>query len=144
MSEQLKLPKSLEKLEDLAYNLWFAWNPDARDLFREIDVDLWRTTGRNPVEILLQANPSRLDDLSQDNNFVEKVHKCWDRFQKYMDNKETTFTKNFPKMADRQIAYFCAEYGIHESLPNYAGGLGVLAGDHTKSASDLGLPFVAV
>jgi len=144
MSEQLKLPKSLEKLEDLAYNLWFAWNPDARDLFREIDVDLWRTTGRNPVEILLQANPSRLDDLSQDNNFVEKVNKFWDRFQKYMDKKETTFTKNFPKMADRQIAYFCAEYGIHESLPNYAGGLGVLAGDHTKSASDLGLPFVAV
>jgi len=143
MSNNLNLPKSLEKLEDLAYNLWFAWNPDVRDLFREIDVDLWRSSGRNPVEFLLQADPLRLQEISKDTDFVGKVQKRWNRFNEYMERKDTTYMKNFPQMGDHLIAYFSAEYGIHESLPNYAGGLGVLAGDHAKSASDLGLPFIA-
>lgn len=143
MSNNLNLPKSLEKLEDLAYNLWFAWNPDVRDLFREIDVDLWRSSGRNPVEFLLQTDPLRLKELSKDAAFVGRVQKRWERFHEYMERKDTTFIRNFPMMGDHLIAYFSTEYGIHESLPNYAGGLGVLAGDHAKSASDLGLPFIA-
>ncbi len=143
MTQKINLPENLEKLEDLAYNLWFAWNPDARDLFREMDMDLWRASGRNPVELLLQISPDRLAELAHDHGFVERVNQCWQRFQTYMENKDTTFARNFPKMNDHLIAYFCAEYGIHESLPNYAGGLGILAGDHAKSASDLGLPFIA-
>ncbi len=143
MSYEINLPKNLEKLEDLAYNLWFAWNPDVRDLFREMDVDLWRSRGRNPVETLLEITPERLEELANDTVFVGKLRKSWKRLQNYLEKKDTTFSKNFPKMSDHLVAYFCAEYGIHESLPNYAGGLGILAGDHTKAASDLGLPFIA-
>jgi len=144
MSDNLNLPKSIEKLEDLAYNLWFSWNPDVRDLIRGIDENLWRKYSRNPAEVLLRVNPVRLKEVSEDPNFVAKVQNSWERYNAYIESKDTTFQKNFPNMLDHQIAYFSAEYGIHESLPNYAGGLGILAGDHTKSASDLGLPFIAI
>ena len=144
MNSNIKLPEPLEKLGELAYNLWFAWNPDVRDLFREINENVWRTGGRNPVEILLQTDPARLEQLAADSVFVEKVRNSWNRFQIYMERKDTTFNKNYPKLGDHLVAYFCAEYGIHESLPNYAGGLGILAGDHAKSASDVGLPFIAI
>jgi starch phosphorylase len=144
MTERFKLPPSLEKLGDLATNLWFSWNPDVRDLYRGIDLDTWRNCGGNPVKFLERVDPKKIDTFSKDTIYLDKVNKSWDRFIQYLDNKKTTFAINYPKMLDHSIAYFSAEYGIHESLPNYAGGLGVLAGDHTKSASDLGLPFIAV
>lgn len=140
----ISLPKELQKLEDLAFNLWFSWNPDVRDLFREIDVDLWRSCGRNPVQFLYDVEAEKLTAKANDSSFVEKVNKSWNRYNEYLNNTKTHFSKNYPKMQDHLIAYFSAEYGIHESLPNYAGGLGILAGDHTKSASELGLPFVAI
>jgi glycogen phosphorylase len=143
-NNKFNLPEKLKGLEDLAYNLWFSWNPDARDLFREIDVDLWRSCGRNPVQFLFDVQPETLTAKANDVSFVEKVNHTWQRYSDYLDNKKTHFAKNYPKMQDHLIAYFSAEYGIHESLPNYAGGLGILAGDHTKSASDLDLPFVAI
>ncbi len=144
MTKRFELPPSLEKLGDLATNLWFSWNPDVRDLYREIDIDTWRNSGRNPVKFLEMIDPLKIDIYSKDSSFLEKLNIAWDRFNQYIENKATTFTRNYPKMLDHSIAYFSTEYGIHESLPNYAGGLGVLAGDHTKSASDLGLPFIAV
>jgi starch phosphorylase len=144
MINNFNLPESIANLGELAYNLWFSWNPDIRDLFREIDVNLWRKCGRNPVEFLLSIEQDKLQQYAQDQTFLEKLHRRWERFDKYMQLTETPFSKNYPKMLDHLIAYFSAEYGIHESLPNYAGGLGILAGDHTKSAGDLGLPFVAV
>ncbi len=143
-NNKFNLPSSLEKLEDLAYDLWFSWNPDIRDLFREIDVNLWRSCGRNPIEFLHDVDPLKLKKVADDPIFLEKLQNRWDRYFTYMEEKNTPFQKNYPKMTDHLIAYFSAEYGIHESLPNYAGGLGILAGDHTKSASDLGIPFVAV
>ncbi len=144
MAKRFELPPSLEKLGELATNLWFSWNPDVRDLYREIDIDTWRNSGRNPVKFLEMIDPVKIDTYSKDSSFLKKLNITWDRFNQYIENKTTTFTRNYPKMLDHSIAYFSAEYGIHESLPNYAGGLGVLAGDHTKSASDLGLPFIAV
>ncbi|MCK4754510.1 MAG: DUF3417 domain-containing protein, partial [Calditrichia bacterium] len=144
MAKRFALPPSLEKIGDLATNLWFSWNPDVRDLYREIDIDTWRNSGRNPVKFLEMIDPVKIDTYSKDSSFLKKLNITWDRFNQYIENKATTFIRNYPKMLDHSIAYFSAEYGIHESLPNYAGGLGVLAGDHTKSASDLGLPFIAV
>ena len=144
MQNNFNLPESLVNLGELAYNLWFSWNPDARDLFRDIDLDLWRACGRNPVGFLLRVDQDKLKHFSQDPLFLDKLHRRWERFNTYMQRRETPFSKNYPKMMDHLIAYFSAEYGIHESLPNYAGGLGILAGDHAKCASDLGLPFVAV
>ena len=143
-NNKFNLPEKLQKLEDLAYDLWFSWNPDVRDLFREIDIDLWRSCGRNPVQFLYDVKPYKLDSKANDTSFVEKINISWQRYNDYLKNQKTHFSKNYPKMTDHLIAYFSAEYGIHESLPNYAGGLGILAGDHTKSASELGLPFVAI
>ncbi len=144
MNKEYTLPKSLEKLEDLASNLWFSWNPDVRDLFREIDVDLWRQVNRNPVEFLQSVDPFKIKKAAEDPTFIGRMQKAWERLEEYRQREDTPFRKNYPKMNDHLIAYFSAEYGIHESIPNYAGGLGILAGDHTKSASDVGLPFVAV
>jgi len=144
MDKELNLPESLEKLGELAQNLWFSWNPDVRDLFRDIDVDLWRERGRNPVDFLLKVDQTKLKKAAENQSYLEKLQRRWERFNKYIAAENTRFKKNYPKLLDHSIAYFSAEYGIHESLPNYAGGLGILAGDHTKSASDLGLPFIAV
>ncbi len=144
MSDNFNMPESLKNLEALAYNLWFGWNPDVRDLYWEIDPDTWRKCGQNPVRFLATVDKDKLEQISGNKAFVDKVNKSWDRLQVYLDSNQTAFKKNYPKMADHSIAYFSTEYGIHESLPNYAGGLGVLAGDHTKTASDLGLPLIAV
>ena len=143
-NNKLNLPDKLQSLENLSFNLWFSWNPEVRDLFREIDVDLWQTSGRNPVQFLFDVEPEKLAKKADDSAFVEKVNKIYKRYNDYLENPKTQFSQNYPKMQDHLIAYFSAEYGIHESLPNYAGGLGILAGDHAKSASDLGLPFVAI
>lgn len=144
MQKRFNLPSSLEKLENLATNLWFSWNPDVRDLFREIDLELWRSCGRNPVMFLDSVDPKKLERVSSDPSFLERLENSWQKLNQYLNDPQTAFQKNYPKMLDHQIAYFSTEYGIHESVPNYAGGLGVLAGDHTKSASDLGVPFIAV
>ena len=144
MSDVFNLPKLLNPLGELAYNLWFSWNPDARDLFREIDLDLWRNEDRNPVAFLKKVSTERIEQFAANKEFVKKVKQVHSRFKKYMENGATMFNQNYPNLENQLIAYFSAEYGLHESLPNYAGGLGVLSGDHCKTASDLGLPFVAV
>ncbi|TFH02150.1 MAG: alpha-glucan family phosphorylase [Calditrichales bacterium] len=144
MNRDFKLPESLGKLSELATNLWFSWNPDVRDLFKHIDAEVWQKSGGNPVLFLDTVTAEKIKKCADDPVFIEMMEAAWQRLQTYLNEKQTAFATNFPRMMDHQVAYFSAEYGLHESLPNYAGGLGVLAGDHTKSASDIGLPFVAV
>ena len=141
---EFKIPKPLEKLKELAYNLWFSWNPDVRDLYKDIDESTWRRSGHNPVEFLSTVDPFKLQHAADNPTFIGKLEKSWERFKTYMTTKDTPFTKNYPRMAAQSIAYFSAEYGIHECLPNYAGGLGILAGDHIKSCSDMGIPIFGI
>lgn len=144
MNTQKDLPNSLKPLYELSMNLWFSWNPDVRDLYREMDLQLWRSVGRNPVAFLKNISSDKLNQFAANQDFQKKLQKAYKRFLNYMNNGETIFSKNYPSLKENYVAYFSAEYGLHESLPNYAGGLGILAGDHCKTASDLGLPFVAV
>lgn len=144
MSKELNLPDTLKPLEELSMNLWFSWNPDVRDIFREIDLELWRKEDRNPAAFLKKVSPEKLLSISKDQAFLDRLNNIHSRFKDYLNYNKTRFVENYPNLKNQLIAYFSAEYGLHESLPNYAGGLGILAGDHCKTASDLGLPFVAV
>ncbi len=137
-----KLPKDLEPLRDLVFNLWWTWEPDTRKVFRHLDVDLWERTNHNPLRMLQHSRQARLEQLSKDDDFLEALEKVYAKFEAYMHDEETYArmrTANRPS-----VAYFSAEFGFHESFPNYSGGLGILAGDHCKSASDLGLDLCGV
>jgi len=138
------LPAAIERLNELAYNLWFSWNDDALQLFQHMDAREWEQTGHNPVRLLQELSDARLQELSADSGFLEAYQRVFAFFDDYMHSGDTWFNNRFGDDAAVQIAYFSAEFGFHESLPIYSGGLGVLAGDHCKSASDLGLPFVGV
>lgn len=135
-----QLPPSLEPLRELAYNMWWSWEPTARRLFRELDVPLWEETNHNPVRVLQLCRQARLIELSQDDQYLEELKKVISAFHNYLSRKDTYASTR----QNASIAYFSAEYGLHESFPNYSGGLGILSGDHCKSASDLGLDFTAV
>jgi starch phosphorylase len=135
-----KLPSSIEPLRELAYNMWWSWEPTARRLFRDLDVPLWEETNHNPVRMLQLCRQSRLIEISQDEHYLKELKQVITAFHNYLSRKDTyASTRSNPS-----IAYFSAEYGLHESFPNYSGGLGILSGDHCKSASDLGLDFTAV
>ena len=136
------LPKTLQGLESLAYNLRWAWDPDTIDLFRRIDPNLWETVYHNPVRLLNDIGQERLDQLSQNPGFLAHFRRVSESLHAFMDGDTWFQTHN--RKSDMEIAYFSAEFGLTESLPIYSGGLGVLAGDHLKSASTLGLPFSAV
>lgn len=142
-----RLPQALRRLEELAYNLYWSWTPRAQDLFRELDARAWETSQHNPVRTLLETPAARLEALSQDPDYLARYRRVLADFDAYMaagsaGKGEVWAAKHAPELAP--VAYFSMEYGFHESLPIYSGGLGVLAGDHCKSASDLGLPFTAV
>jgi starch phosphorylase len=138
-----RLPASLERLREIAYNLWWSWAPVAAELFMRIDPDLWEAVHGNPIELLGRVDQRRFDELSTDDAFTSHLDAAWTTFQRYMQ-REGWFSKTFPEAAGARIAYFSMEYGLHECLPIYSGGLGVLAGDHLKTASDLGIPLVGV
>jgi starch phosphorylase len=138
-----RLPPSLERLRSIAYNLWWSWSADGHELFVRLDPDLWEAVRGSPIELLARVDQARLDELAGDDAFTSHLDACWQTFQRYMQ-REGWFHKTFPEAAQSRIAYFSMEYGIHECLPIYSGGLGVLAGDHLKTASDLGLPLVGV
>ena len=138
-----RLPAGLERLDEIAKNLWWAWAPEARELFLRIDAELWEEVHGNPIELLSRVDQRRLDELAQDDVFLARLEAAHGTLQRYMAH-EGWFNKHFPEAKDSRIAYFSMEYGLHESLPIYSGGLGVLAGDHLKTASDLGLPLVGV
>ena len=137
------LPEPLKPIRDLAYNLWWTWNPDAFELFRRMDLDLWRELRHNPVAMLAQMRQERLDRLASDPAFLASVRRVLAEMEAYF-SQPTWFDKNYGEQTVGTIAYFSAEFGLHECLPIYSGGLGTLAGDHLKSASDLGLPLVGV
>jgi starch phosphorylase len=139
-----KIPARLARLEDLAYNFWWSWHREARDLFKMLDYPLWRSTGHNPVKMLREVSPERLEELAADPLFLRQYDAVLMALDTDMRNGHLWFPAHYPDLVERPIAYFSAEFGLHQSLPTYAGGLGVLAGDHCKEASDLGLPFVAV
>ena len=139
------LPEKLARLKDIAYNLWWSWNSDAIDLYREIDLALWEKLGKNPVRFLREVSRKKLDSKLKDPDYIKRYEEVVNRFDSYLsDNKDTWYGRNFPDKSGHSIAYFSAEYGLNEVLPVYSGGLGVLSGDHCKSASDLGIPLTAV
>ncbi|MBU0637902.1 MAG: alpha-glucan family phosphorylase [Planctomycetes bacterium] len=137
------LPEPLEPLRQLAYNLWWVWNPPALELFRRLDRDLWEQTGHNPVALLWRISQEQLEQAASDQAYMAQLTRVLDSFYIYM-NAQSWFDENFPGEKDDAIAYFSAEFGLHECVPIYSGGLGVLAGDHLKAASDLGVPLVGV
>jgi len=139
-----KIPPRLTRLEELAYNFWWSWHRQARDLFKMLDYPLWRSTGHNPVKMLLEASPERLNELASDPLFLRQYDAVLLAFDADLANGHLWFPAHYPDLTARPVAYFSAEFGLHQSLPTYAGGLGVLAGDHCKEASDIGLPLVGV
>ena len=139
-----QLPKRIEKLSKISNNLWWSWNTEFLRLFRKIDNDLWEKCGKNPVKFLKQVSQDRLEAVSKDLIFLHEYDKCVENFEDYMNSKDTWFANKYPDNKDDLIAYFSAEYRLDETIPIYSGGLGILSGDHLKSASDLGIPLVAV
>ena len=137
------LPEPLKPLRDLTYNLWWTWNPAAIELFRRLDLDLWRELKHNPVAMLAQMRQERLDRLARDPAYIASMNRVREALESYLQ-RQTWFEEQYGAEQIGKIAYFSAEFGLHECLPIYSGGLGVLAGDHLKSASDLGLPLVGV
>lgn len=139
-----QLPKRINRLSEIANNLWWAWNTEFLRLFKEIDIDLWESVGKNPVKFLKHVSQEKLEQATENEELLKSYDKIVSNFDGYMNSKSTWFSKKYPNNKEDLIAYFSAEYGLDEILPIYSGGLGILSGDHLKSASDLGLPFVAV
>jgi starch phosphorylase len=138
------LPKQLAELGELVYNLWWSWNPEAVRLFRRIDPVLWERVGHNPVRFLQQVARKNLNAAAQDNAYLESYRRVLAAYTEYLTADRTWTRSTHPELNGHPIAYFSTEFGLHEALPMYAGGLGILSGDHLKEASDLGLPLVAV
>ena len=139
-----QLPKRIEKLSEISNNLWWSWNTEFLRLFKTIDNDLWETCEKNPVKFLKQVSQERLEAVSKNVEFLKEYDKLARQFEDYMNSKNTWFANKYPGNKNDLIAYFSAEYGLDRTLPIYSGGLGILSGDHLKSASDLGIPLVAV
>jgi glycogen phosphorylase len=137
------LTGELAALQRIANNLWWCWEPDAINLFRRMDADLWQSTRHNPVEMLGILQQTTLETLQNDEGFMAHLKMVDEKLTDYLQEK-TWFQKNANGSSAMRVAYFSMEFGLHESLPIYSGGLGILAGDHLKSASDLGLPLVGV
>src|SRR5205807_1528953 len=157
------LPERLQSLQKLAYNLWWCWNPEAVALFRRVDAESFEALDHNPVALLGKVDQARLEELQDDDGFLAHLDRVEVLFDIYM-NASTWYQEKLASgsfvgagehgvlripqtrglSAAQYIAYFSAEFGISESLPIYSGGLGVLAGDHLKAASDLGIPLVGV
>ncbi|MGH9940763.1 MAG: alpha-glucan family phosphorylase [Pyrinomonadaceae bacterium] len=140
------LPESVSALERLARNYWWSWADDGAAVFRDLDPEMWEETEHNPRRLLRDTSEFRLMKMATDPAFIQRVERLAAGLDRYMDPATPTWAKQHAGGITFQnpVAYFCAEFGIHNSLPLYSGGLGMLAGDHLKSASDLGLPLVAV
>ncbi|WP_353662834.1 alpha-glucan family phosphorylase [Hydrogenimonas sp. SS33] len=134
-----ELPDALSGLGEIALNLWWTWNPAGKNLFRKLNPYLWKESGQNPIEMLRNLSPRQLETVARNESFMREYRYVHALFKEYMRDK-TVYTEEEPL----PIAYFCAEYGLHHSLPIYSGGLGFLAGDILKESSDMGLPMVGV
>jgi len=140
------LPAPLKPLERLAWNYWWSWAPDGPSIFRDLDPNIWEDCEQNPRQLLARTSAFRLARLATDPLYVERVHRLSDAFETYIAPASTSPGSPEARVItpEHPVAYFCAEFGVHNSLPLYSGGLGILAGDHLKSASDLGLPLLGV
>ncbi len=136
------IPEPLRFLEILSRNLWWCWESKAKELFRQIDPRLWNVVGRNPISLLAQVSEQRLEELSRDDGFMAHMETVKTLFERRIAPLEEASENAFTP--EDHIAYFSMEFGLHESLPLFAGGLGILAGDHLKTASDLKLPLSGV
>ena len=139
-----QLPKRIGRITEIANNLWWSWNTEFLRLFKRIDIDLWERCNKNPVKFLKSVDQDKLEEVSRDIAFVKEYDKIVDDFDGYMSSKNTWFNQKYPENRNDLIAYFSAEYGLDQTIGIYSGGLGILSGDHLKSASDLGIPLVAV
>jgi starch phosphorylase len=134
----------VEKLRELARNLWWTWQPNVIGLFRQLDPALWRQLDHNPVEFLKRISPEQLERQAAEMALESRIDYAFRRLAEYLKNTDSWGSVYAASLRSRPVAYFSAEFGLHESLPIYSGGLGVLAGDHLKSASDLGVPLIGV
>src|SRR5688572_24215279 len=141
--EPPQIPERIRRLPELAMDLWWTWNPQAREVFRRLDYPLWRQTAHNPVLMLRLVSPDLLARAMTDPPFLEVYDKAITSLDAARGARDTWWQREFAD-APGPIAYFSAEFALHQSLPIYAGGLGVLAGDHCKEASDLGIPLIGV
>ena len=138
------LPRRINRLGELAYNLWWTWHPEAERLFSRLDFDLWERLSHNPICLLRELERSILNVAAQDKSYLDRYDRIFREFDAYMEKKNTWSDSAHPELTNQPVAYFSMEFGLHETLPIYSGGLGVLAGDHLKESSDLGLPLAAV
>jgi len=138
------LPKKLERLGDLAYNLWWTWHPEAGRLYAQLDRAMWERLNHNPIRMLREIPRARLNEILEDKDYMASYKRMFTEFDAYMKSQDTWTHQAHPELATNSIAYFSMEFGLHETLPIYSGGLGVLAGDHLKEASDLGLHLTAM
>ncbi|HMN61757.1 MAG TPA: alpha-glucan family phosphorylase, partial [Anaerolinea sp.] len=138
------LPRRITRLSELAYNLWWVWNQDAQRLFSQIDRTVWEKVYHNPVAFLRRVDRANLNAATNDRYFLELYDRVMRDFDTYMSAQDTWYDKHKTTREDQLVAYFSFEFGLHESLPVYAGGLGILSGDHLKEASDMNLPLVGI
>jgi starch phosphorylase len=144
IANHFSLPRRVRRLGQMVYNLWWTWNPDAQRLFIRIDRDMWERVNHNPVRFLRKVERAKLNAVTQDRYYLDFYDRTFRAFDEYMRAEDTWYKQNYDDHQNNPIAYFSTEFGLHETLPIYAGGLGVLSGDHIKEASDLGLPLVAI
>lgn len=141
---RFELPERIGRLAELAYNYWWSWHPSARELFRLIDHPLWRQVAHNPVQFLRLVDPAKLAAAAQNTAFCRLYDAVIKTFDDELRTRHTWCARALPELAEHPVAYLSFEFGLHNSLPVYAGGLGILAGDHCKEASDLGIPLVGI
>jgi len=142
-SQKFDIPKRIARLGELAYNLWWTWQPEAARLFGRLDYDLWERLGHNPIRMLQEISHGRLVQAAKDQDYLTLYDALFESFDSYFTKSSWT-QQAHPEFDGNPVAYFSMEFGLHETLPIYSGGLGVLAGDHLKESSDLGLPLIAV
>jgi len=140
----LNIPERIGRLEELTTDLWWSWHPEARNVFRHLDYQVWRATAHNPVRMLRQIPHERLSAAASDPAFLAEYDRAVEGLDGAHSLANTWWSRRHAHLSDRAIAYFSAEFALHQSLPIYAGGLGVLAGDHCKEAGDLGVPLIGV
>ena len=140
----MALPDRIAGLEGLANNLWWTWHQDARGLFQRLDPTLWALTGKNAVDLLRRVDAERLAEAARDPVFMREYDAVMSELDAVLEQRRSWYRETHGDLAPGGIAYFCAEFGVHASIPIYSGGLGILAGDHFKEASDLGIPLVGV
>src|SRR5258705_5895787 len=142
----VSFPAPLIPLKRLAQNYWWSWAADGASIFRDLDPEIWEECEHNPRQLLSTTSPYRLAQAATDPIYLERVRRIDQSFQAYMADSATWRPLGHPVSITRErpVAYFCAEYGVHNSLPLYSGGLGILAGEHFKAGSDLCLPLITI